>query len=116
MSSVAPLPRSVILFLRAHVDHPVKLRFLLMLHAAPNGTATLKAMALALDVPKSQVRDMANELVDDGLLRVAADKVELAPTTIDDRLALAELAEAYARDRRAVLELLAAMLGNHLPS
>lgn len=113
MSSIAPLPRSVISFLRAHVDHVVKLRFLLLLHAAPSGTSTVKVMALALDVSKSQVRDMANELVDDGLLRVAADKLELAPTSIDDRLALAELAEAYARDRRSVLELLAVIVSNY---
>jgi DNA-binding IclR family transcriptional regulator len=116
MPSINPVPRSVVLFMRAHVDHVVKLQFLLMLHAAPNGTATVRAMALALGVPKAQVRDMANELVDDGLLRVSADELELAPASIDDRLAVADLAETYARDRSAVLELLAAMVGGRRSS
>ena len=111
MSSVAPLPRAVISFLRAHVDHVVKLRFLLAMHSAPNGTATVKAIAQALDVPKAQVRDMASELVDEGLLRMAAEQLELAPASIEERLALAELADSYARNRGAVLEVLHALRG-----
>ncbi len=100
-----PLPRSVVSFVRAHVDHVVKLQFLLVMHSAPNGTTSMRAMAQTLDVPKAQVRDMANELVDEGLLRISAEQLELAPRTIDERLALSDLADSYARDRDAVLEL-----------
>ena len=116
MSSIAPLPRSVISFVRAHVDHEVKLRFLLALHSAPNGSSNVKSMAHALDVPKAQVRDMANELIDEGLLRMAAEQLELAPASIEERLALAELADSYAQNRGAVLELLAALRGQSFTS
>ncbi len=111
MVTSMPLPRSVIAFVREHVDHVVKLQFLLTMHSAPNGTTSMRAMAHTLDVPKSQVRDMANELVDEGLLRISAEQLELAPTTIDDRLALADLADSYARDRESVLELLRMLRG-----
>lgn len=106
MSTSVPLPRSVISFVRVHVDHVVKLQFLLGVHSAPNGTTSISAIARILDVPKAQVRDMANELAGEGVLRVSAERVELTPRTIDERLALADLADAYARNREAVLDLL----------
>lgn len=103
------LPRSVIAFLRAHVDHIVKLRLLLVLHAAPGTTISLQSAARELEIPRRQVRDMANELADDGLVRVSLDQLELAPSTIDDRLAIADLATWYSRDRALVLDVLRAL-------
>jgi hypothetical protein len=99
----------VISFLREHVDHVVKLRFLLALHRAPSRVTTTGIMARAIDVPKSQVRDMANELVDGGIVRVSADHIELAPMSIGDRLALADLVDCYERDRAAILDALRAL-------
>ena len=108
----AHLPRGVVAFLREHVDHVVKLRFLLVMHDAPSGMSSVPFAARALEVPKSQVRDMANELADDGLLRVSADRLELAPKSISDRLAIADLATWYAQDRGVILEVLR-VLGRH---
>jgi hypothetical protein len=103
------LPMSVIAFLRAHVDHVVKLRFLVTLHGAPGGTTSVALLARALDVPKSQVRDMASELADDNLVRVSTDYLELTPPSIADRLAIADLASWYARDRSAIYDVLRAL-------
>jgi DNA-binding IclR family transcriptional regulator len=103
------LPMSVIAFLRTHVDHIVKLKFLVTLHCAPGGATSVSLVARALDVPKSQVRDMAAELADDNLVRVSTDHLELAPTSIDDRLAIADLASWYERDRGLVLDVLRAL-------
>jgi hypothetical protein len=105
MASSTEVPRAVISFLREHVDHIVKLKFLLLMHSAPSGTSNVAFMAHDLDVPKAQVRDMANELVSDGLMRVIGDQLELA-LSIDERLALSDLASWYTRDRTAVLEVL----------
>lgn len=105
-------PRGVVSFLREHVDHVVKLRFLLVLHGAPSGMSSVPIAARALEVPKSQVRDMANELANDGLLRISADQLELAPRSIEDRLAIADLATWYAQDRAVILEVLR-VLGRH---
>jgi hypothetical protein len=65
-------------------------------------------MSRLLDVPKGQVRDMANELVDQGVMRVSADQLELA-LSIESRLALSDLASWYTRDRGAVLAALRAL-------
>jgi hypothetical protein len=100
------LPPSAIGFLRAHVDHIVKLRFLLLLHEAPSSTISVGIGARSLDVPRRQVRDMAHELADDGIVRVSNDEIELAPSSIEDRLSIAEIASWYARDRGVVLEVL----------
>ena len=100
------LPISVIAFMRAHVDHVVKLKFLVTLHSAPGGTTSVALVARVLDVPKSQVRDMANELADGNLVRVSTEYLELAPASIADRLAIADLASWYARDRNIVLDVL----------
>jgi DNA-binding IclR family transcriptional regulator len=108
MSSPADLPRAVVSFLRDHVDHVVKLRFLLAMHAAPTGVVTMGSIAAALELPTSQVRDMVTELVEKGLLRVSSDQVQLS-LSIDDRLALADLAEWYSTDRGAVVEALRAL-------
>jgi DNA-binding IclR family transcriptional regulator len=96
-------------FLRRHVDHVVKLKFLVAMHSAPSGTTTVSLVARSLDVPKSQIRDMASELAEEGLLRVSSEQLELAPRSIDDRLALAELADWYVRDRSVVLSALQAL-------
>jgi len=106
MTEPTKLPMSVVAFMRAHVDHVVKLRFLVTLHSAPGGTTSVALAARELDVPKSQVRDMANELAHDELVRVSTDYLEPAPTTIDDRLAIADLASWNERDRDLVLDVL----------
>ena len=108
-SESTELPKSVVAFLRTHVDHIVKLKFLVTLHSAPGGTTSVSLIARALDVPKSQVRDMANELADDKIVRVSTDYLELAPTSIDDRLAIADLASWYERDRSLVVDVLRAL-------
>ena len=109
MAEPTKLPTSVIALLRAHVDHLVKLRFLIVLHSAPGGSSSISLVAPALDVSRSQVRDMANELADDGLVRVSTDSLELAPSSIDERLAIADLATWYERDRSRVLDVLRAL-------
>jgi DNA-binding IclR family transcriptional regulator len=109
MATPADLPRSVLGFLREHVDHVVKLRFLLVLHSAPSGTTTFGLVARAIDVPKRQIRDMANELLEEGLVRVSAEHIELAPRSIDDRLAISDLADCYAKKRDAVMEAMRAL-------
>ena len=105
----AALPRSVIAFLRSHIDHVVKLKFLVLLHGAPSGTLSVGIAARTLDVPRRQVRDMANELADDQLVRVSTDQLELAPSAIEDRLAIADLAHWYAHDRTVVFDVLRAL-------
>ena len=114
MTEPTKLPMSVIAFLRTHVDHIVKLRFLVTLHGAPDGATTVWLVARVLDVTRSQVRDMANELADGNLVRVSTDYLELAPTSIDDRLAIADLASWYERERSVVLDALRA-LGREAP-
>lgn len=109
MSPHDQLPRSALSFLRTHVDHVVKLRFLLFLHSAPNGTSTIGSAARALQVSKRQVRDMADELAGDRLLRVTDETLELAPASIEDRLAIADLADSYSQDRNLVLDALRAL-------
>jgi hypothetical protein len=103
------LPRSVISFLRSYVDHIVKLRFLLVMHRAPSQVTSVPMAARELEVPKSQVRDMANELAEDGLVRISADRLELAPRSIEDRLAISDLAFWYTRDRAVLHEVLRAL-------
>jgi hypothetical protein len=90
------------------VDHVVKLKFLLAMHSAQNGTSTVALLSRALEVSKGQVRDMANELIDERLLRRADDELELT-LNIEERMALANLASLYTRDRGAVLQLLQAL-------
>ena len=109
MRGDAQLPTSVIAFLRSHVDHLVKLELLLVLHGAPSGTTSVPIVARELDVPKRQVRDMANELVEEDLVRVSSDRIELAPRSIDDRLAIADLATWYVRDREVIVDVLKAL-------
>jgi DNA-binding IclR family transcriptional regulator len=102
------VPKSVIGFLRDHVDHIEKLRLVLALHRAVGGTLSVQNAARELDIPKSQIRDMANELAQDGLVRISVDQLELAPTSIEDRLAIADLADWYAHERKSVLDVLRA--------
>lgn len=100
------LPRSVIAFLNQHVDHVVKLELLLAVHAAPGSTTTIPIAARQLDVSKSQVRAMADELADEGLLRVSSNCLVLAPTRVEDRWAITDLAITYHRRRDLVLQVL----------
>jgi hypothetical protein len=109
MSTPADLPRNVVTFLRTHVDHSIKLRFLLALHSAPSGATSLSLFARAVDVPKNQIRDMAHELAADVLVRVSHEQIELAPMAIEDRLAIADLVDWYRRDRDTVMGALRAL-------
>ncbi len=104
--STTQLSRSAVTFVREHVDHVVKLQFLLGIHGAPDYASDVSSMARLLDVPKAQVRDMANELVGEGLLRVESDSLALTPRTVDDWVALSDLHSLYRRNQGAVLELL----------
>ena len=69
----------------------------------------VQTAARTLDIPKSQIRGMANELADDGLVRVSAEFLELAPASIDDRLAIADLAVWCAHDPALILDVLRAL-------
>jgi hypothetical protein len=109
MPTSAHLPSSVIAFLNQHVDHIVKLEFLLTVHGAPSSTTTVPLAARQLDVSKSQIRAMADELADEGLLRVSSDRLELAPINVEDRRAISHLAFSYQRDRELVLQVLKVM-------
>lgn len=109
MPSAAHLPRSVVAFLSQHVDHVIKLELLLTVHAAPGSITTVPLAARQLDVSKSQIRAMADELADEGLLRVSSDRLELAPTKVEDRWAISDLASSYQRDRDLVLHVLEAL-------
>jgi hypothetical protein len=102
------LPRNVIAFLCAHIDHVVKLKLVLYLHQNLGRGPSMATTSHVLGVSASQVRDMANELAADGLLRVSDDQLELVPT-IDDRLTLADLAAWYAIDSRLVIDILRAI-------
>jgi DNA-binding IclR family transcriptional regulator len=108
-SVTAPSPqlsKSVIGFLRSYVDHIEKLKLLLVLHRAAQGTISVHVAARQLDLTRRQVRDMADELADDGLVRVSGNELELAPTSIDDRLAIADLATSYDQHRHLLLDTL----------
>ena len=110
LANPVQLPRALVSFIRTHVDHLGKLQFLLLLHGSPTGQTSIMAVARILDISRAQARDMANELATDELVRVASDHiVEFVPSSIDDRLAVAELAHWYARDRTCVHELLRAL-------
>lgn len=101
--------RSVVAFLNRHVDHVVKLEFLLAVYGAPSATTTVPTAARQLDIPRGQVRAMADELAQDGVLRVSSDRIELAPTSVETRCAISDLASAYHRDRQVVLDVLRAL-------
>jgi hypothetical protein len=100
------IPRSVVAFLNEHVDHVVKLEFLLVVHAAPQSTTTVPDAARSLDVSRQQIRAMAEELATEGILRVSANFIELAPRELEDRWAIADLAHTYRGNREVVLEVL----------
>ncbi len=106
---MSDVTRNVVVFLSNHVDHVVKLEFLLAVHAAPSATTTIPTAARLLDIPRGQVRAMAVELAEEGVLRVSSDRIELAPASIDVRLAVSDLASIYHRDRESVLEVLRAL-------
>jgi hypothetical protein len=102
---VTALPKHVISFLVAHVDHRVKLDLVLFLHRV-SAVTPMWIAASELELSKAQVRDMADELARDGLVRVEGDRFELAPRTIDDRLAILDLATWYTLDRGRILDVL----------
>jgi DNA-binding IclR family transcriptional regulator len=106
---VSNVTQNVVAFLNDHVDHVVKLEFLLAVHAAPCAATTIPTAARLLDIPRSQVRAMAGELAEGGVLRVSSDRIELAPASVDVRLAVSDLASIYHRDRQAVLDVLRAL-------
>jgi DNA-binding IclR family transcriptional regulator len=101
--------RNVVEFLNMHVDHVVKLELLLAVHAAPSATTTIPTAARLLDISRGQVRAMADELAEEGVLRVSSDRIELAPASVEVRLAVSDLASIYHRDRQGVLDVLKAL-------
>jgi hypothetical protein len=108
MANLDPIPRSVIAFARTHVRHAPCARLLLLLHNAPGGGTSLTTVARTIDVPLERLRELAMALADAGFVRIINnDRVELAPLSIERRLAIADLATWYARDREGVLALLA---------
>ena len=109
MATPADLPRAVTAFLKTHVGDMVQLKFLLTMHSAPGATMSISMMSRALDVPATRGRELAADAMRRGLVRVTGDQIELAPTTIDDRLALADLAYWYGRDRTVILDALRAL-------
>lgn len=109
MTTPMQLTRSVVGFLHSYVDHLEKLKLLLALHGAACSTVSVHLAARQLELSKRQVRDMACELVEDGLVRMSGDDVELAPRSIADRLAIADLAHAYAHNRSMLLDVLQAL-------
>jgi hypothetical protein len=106
MSTNQPGPRSALAFIREHVDHAVKLRFIILLHESPSATISVETAARTLRIPNDRIREMGKELAAERLVRVTTDTLELAPASIDDRLAIADLAEWFARDRTGVLDAL----------
>jgi hypothetical protein len=91
-------------FLVAHIDHRTKLDFILLMHR--QASAPLWIVASELGIPKPQVREMADELVLAGILRITGDKLELAPQSPEIRLAIVDLVTWYAIDRARVFHVL----------
>ena len=112
MPTPADLPKSVTTFLKAYVADAGHLRFLLAMHSAPGGTTSLSLLARALDLAKNDVRELASAASGHGLIRMSSERLELSPTSIADRLALAELAQWYGRARTVVLDALHALHGS----
>ncbi len=102
------LPRNVLDFLVAHIDHRVKLDFVLFLHRA-NAVTPVWIAASELELSKAQVRNMADELARDGILRFVADNIELAPRSVETRLAILDLSTWCQLDRTRVHHLLASL-------
>ena len=110
MSLSARLPLSVVGFLRTYVDSLEKLMLLLVVHRAPSGGVSVPVAARLVDVSILHARSLAAELADRGLVRVSkAEQIELTVPTIEDRLALADLAVWYMQDRALVLDALVAL-------
>ena len=109
MATPADLPRAVTAFLKTHIGDMVQLKFLLTMHSAPGAIMSIGMMSRALDVPPPRSRELASDAMKRGLVRVTGEQIELAPTTIDDRLALADLAYWYGRDRTVILDALRAL-------
>lgn len=99
------LPRNVLDFLVAHVDHRVKLELILLLQRA-SGATPVWIVASELELSKAQVRGMADELAHDGVVRFAGDRIELAPLSLETRLAILDLAIWCSIDRARVYHLL----------
>lgn len=104
------LPSSVVGFLRAYVDSLEKLMLLLLVHRAPSGTVSVPIAARLVNIPVSQARSIAGQLAEHGLVRVSRpESIELTVPSIDDRLALADLAVWYEQRRAIVLDALVAI-------
>lgn len=92
------------------MDSFEKLQLLLLLHNAPGGITSVPVAARLIDVSMSQVRRLATDLAEGGLVRHSkTDLIELAIGSIEERLALADLAQSYVKDRGVVLGRLAAL-------
>lgn len=100
----SPLPNHLVAFLAAHIDHRVKLDLLLFLQRV--GTTPVWIAATELSVSKDQIRDMGRELARAGILRVEGDRLEVAPRTVEDRLAILDLVTWYTLDRTRIFQIL----------
>jgi hypothetical protein len=97
------LPLSIVAFLRTYVDSLDTLRFLLVVQCAPNGVAAIALVARLIDISKSHAHSVAGELAAHGLVRLLPnEQVEVSPIMAEDRIALADLAEWYVRDRDVI--------------
>jgi hypothetical protein len=109
MATPADLPRAVTAFLKTHVGDMVQLKFLLTMHSAPGAVMTISMMSRTLDVPATQARELAADAMRRGLVRVTGEQIELTPKSIADRLALADVAHWYGRDRIVIHDALRAL-------
>jgi predicted ArsR family transcriptional regulator len=82
------------------------LELLVAVHRGPSNSTTVPQAATLLDVSRGQVRDTVKGLEERGLVSVSSDEVKLATPSIDVRLAIADLASLYSRDRELVLDVL----------
>ncbi len=93
--------------MRNYVDSLEKLMLLLLVHRAPSGTMSMVIAARLVNIPVSQARSIVGELAARGLVRITQpEQVELTVPSIEDRLALADLALWYEQNRAVVLDAL----------
>lgn len=99
------LSSDVIAFMRDHADDILKVRFILVLHAAPGGVLSVGDMGYRLDIAKKAVRTVAQGFLDRGIVALRHNTLELT-ASIQDRLAISELSTCYSRDVARVKSLL----------
>ncbi len=106
------LPASVVGFMKTYIDSLEMLMLLLLVHRAPSGTISVPIAARLVDIPIAETRAIARALADRALVRLSSqpELIELTLPSIDDRLALADLASCYEENRAVVLDALVAIV------